>query len=61
MRLLVGSVFINDLVGQVVASKLEGHAEHDNILLVICKCLHLAVRSQLQVPSNLVDSFDLSL
>lgn len=45
MRLLFVSVFINELVVQVVASKLEGHAQHDNILLVLCKCLHIAVRT----------------
>lgn len=32
------------VVAQVAASKEEGHAQHDDILLVLCKCLHLAVR-----------------
>lgn len=32
------------VVTQVAASKEEGHAQHDDILLVLCKCFHLAVR-----------------
>lgn len=32
------------VVAQVAASKEEGHAQHDDILLVLCKCFHLAVR-----------------
>lgn len=32
------------VVAQVAASKEEGHFQHDDILLVLCKCLHLAVR-----------------
>ncbi|KAG0600495.1 hypothetical protein M758_11G038800 [Ceratodon purpureus] len=40
------------LVQQVAASKSEGYAQHDNILLVLCKCLYLAIKSHM--PQSLL-------
>lgn len=40
------------LVQQVAASKSEGYAQHDNILLVLCKCLFLAIKSHM--PQSLL-------
>nr|PNR26439.1 hypothetical protein PHYPA_031014 [Physcomitrium patens] len=40
------------LVQQVVASKEKGYAQHDNILHVLCKAMHLALKSHM--PSALL-------
>ncbi|BBN00117.1 hypothetical protein MPTK1_1g26560 [Marchantia polymorpha subsp. ruderalis] len=42
------SIF-HHLVQQVAASKDEGAAAHDNILLVLCKSFHLAIKSHMPV------------
>ncbi|KAL3700792.1 hypothetical protein R1sor_018814 [Riccia sorocarpa] len=45
------SIF-HHLVQQVTASKDEGAAAHDNILLVLCKSFHLAIKSHM--PASLL-------